>query len=234
MSLVICFLREIKQELDTVTDKIITETGKNVLIRIKSELTTRFTIDDVHLAASLLDPALKNVDWMDDYMQKDESGSLLQTRTELLKYFIDLFDIKVSTSKEQIISEQKKNNDIINRRLKLLSNIGIKPIEKQNEADSMIDEINNYFKERLDDIPSSIYQWWDSKNTKFPNLAELFIVFLSIPPTSSSSEVAFSKAGKFLRPDRSMLSSTKVKKMCFINENIRFLEMNEDVFIINN
>lgn len=237
--MVICFLEEIKQELDKSTELIVTTSGKNVLKRIQTELLPRFNIKNVHVAASLLDPALKNVSWMADYLEKDESGEIKKSEAEILKHFIDLFEItslsgdgKTDNTVAQV--DLGNNNSQHDRRLKLLSNIGIKKNEEKDNPSSVSMEIENYFKEPLDYIPSSTLEWWNSKRQKFPHLAQLFTIFLSIPPTSSSSEVAFSKSGKFLKAERSVMAPSKVNKFCFINSNVRFLEVKGDIFVLDN
>lgn len=235
MSLVICFLENIKQELDKLTELVSTNTGKNVLKRIKTELMSRFAIGNVHVASSLLDPALKNIDWMKRYLGKDENGETLETEADVLKYFIKLFEIDMGGAKTlEKSSVDNMMDPFKNCRLKVFSNIGIKlNVEENSRSDSVTEEIENYLKEPLENIPSSTTEWWESKKNKFPRLAELFNIFLSIPPTSTTSEVAFSKSGKFLRADRAMLAPNKVKMMCFINANVRFLEASEEIFVID-
>lgn len=235
--MVICFLRQIELELEACSEKIKTDAGKNVYGRIKQELRNRFDVKNVHVAASLLDPALKNVEWMKDYLEKDENGVPIKTESEVLRDLIILFDIEIECGTRSRNDPEVEKNDPVSenvdsRRLKLLSDIGVtNEIEVKNMQNSIIEEIQAYFLEPLANIPSSTIKWWKSFEAKFPRLAKLFEVFLSMPAASSSSEVAFSKSGKFLRPDRSMLTPSKVNKMCFVNSNIGFLEKGGHVFV---
>lgn len=68
--------------------------------------------------------------------------------------------------------------------------------------------------------------WWAENAKRYPSLEQLFYAFQAIPTSSSSSEVAFKTASKFLRQDRAMLSPAKVNKLCFMNKNIDLLEEN--------
>lgn len=218
-------------ELEKCSQEIRTDAGKNVLGRIKQQLRKRFDIKNVHVAASLLDPALKNVEWIKDFLEKDKDGVIIKTELEVLRDFIVLFNIECGT--RSFPSSTEGNTDPVDsRRLKLLSNIGVKnKVEVRSMQSSITDEIQSYFLETLPNIPSSTIKWWKTSGAKYLRLAKLFEIFLSMPATSSSSEVAFSKSGKFLRADRSTLAPSKVNKMCFINANIRFLEECGHVFI---
>lgn len=218
-------------ELERCSQEIKTDAGQNVFKRIKQELRKRFDVRNVHVAASLLDPALKNVEWMKDFLEKDKYGLAIKTESEVLTDFIILFGIESGTKTSP--SNTEENIDALDsRRLKLLSNLGVKnQVEVRSMQSSISEEVQSYFLEPLSDIPSSTIKWWNTSGAKFPRLAKLFEIFLSMPATSSSSEVAFSKSGKFLRADRSTLAPSKVNKLCFINANIRFLEEGGHVFI---
>lgn len=206
--------------------------GKDVLQRVKDRLLNRFDVQDYHLAASVLDPNLKNLPYLEDYtINNPNSGTRRRvlTKKEVLKHFCFKFGIadedNVAVAPGPAISPTQ-NNQILNTREELLDFLMEEPVEDEHNAvvQSLDNEIDAYLNKTVKEKIKSTVDWWKTYNLDFPRLRKLHEAFLSIPPSSASSERAFKKSSKLLRHDRSNLCPVKVNKMCFINSNISILE----------
>jgi hAT family protein len=65
----------------------------------------------------------------------------------------------------------------------------------------------------------SIIKWWQYNASDFPNLSEVAICLLSIPPSSADVERAFSKHTSILSDQRTNLTFDNLAKYCFIAYN---------------
>uniref|UniRef100_T1GAK5 BED-type domain-containing protein n=1 Tax=Megaselia scalaris TaxID=36166 RepID=T1GAK5_MEGSC len=144
--------------------------------------------------------------------------------------FANMFGISSATSNEntnlpESSAEAASSLDpALLARNKLLSTLSDEEDEFTSSQNSLDEEIEMYLSYKLLSKCQSPALWWAQNIIRFPKLKSLFEIFQSIPPSSSSSEVAFKSASKFLRHDRATLSPIKVNKLCFINKNIDLLE----------
>lgn len=218
--------------------ELTTDIGKNVLQRVKDQLLNRFDVQDYHLAASVLDPNMKNLPYLEEYVINNPlrvSRSRSITKKDVLKNLCSKFRIEVVGDDNNIspvdpgpVSTSSSSNVVTNTRQELLSFL--------MEEEPLTEEPNNNFKQTLDaEIDSylnktvkekiqSTVDWWKMYEADFPRLKKLNDAFLSIPPSSASSERAFKKSSKVLTQGRSNLGSMNVNMMCFINSNITVLE----------
>lgn len=228
------FLHKMRITADNLILK--SDVGKDVLQRVQDRLLNRFDVQDYHLAASVLDPNLKNLSYLEDYtINNINSGTRRRvlTKKDVLKHFCFKFGIEDENNNASPVAmcpviPSTASNQIQNTRHELLDFLMEAPLQNENNNNlvvlSLDGEIDAYLSKTVQEkIPSTI-DWWKTYEMEYPRLKKLHEAFLSIPPSSASSERAFKKSSKLLRHDRSNLCPVKVNKMCFINSNISILE----------
>lgn len=228
LSIVVCLAQKIKLRLDDMIDKedhTLSDISSSVLHRLRNKLFERLEIEEVHLVSLLLDPLFKNVEWVKEYIEKNGVDEQI-----LLKKYIDVFKIKPNNNNDE---NTVPNVSLNHARMELFNELCSGPNNKTiiNTRDLVDQEIQSYLRVIIKNVPLSPWIWWQENEMEFPRLKQLFEAFLSASPTSASSEMSFSKAGKFLRPDRSNLNGFKLNMICFVNSNIQFMEENRDVFL---
>lgn len=210
------------------------ETAEIVLKELRKRIFDRFKVSTENFVATLLDPGLKNVPWLDDYIPKDKNGYGMNARFQLLKETAEHFGITAEGQDQGDIptptDTSTNENEVLKTRMKLFMDLGLpcgRPLQSKSSVDQ---EITDYLAFEISEIPSSPKAWWDCNGKRFPILKQLFEAFLSAMPSSASSEQAFSKAGKFMSAARSNLSPLKLNMLCFINAHIDILEEYRDIF----
>jgi len=63
--------------------------------------------------------------------------------------------------------------------------------------------------------------WWKKHHSKFPNLKNLVLKYLSAPPSSVNSERLFSSAGNVYVDNRNKLLPDNAKMLIFIIKNLK-------------
>lgn len=147
--------------------------------------------------------------------------------------FLNMFpNPNQKAGKEDSDDEVHDLNIVLRSRMELFKELGMDDSEETqtNQSLSTKKSIHVLSCDILK-VPDSPIHWWKSNQTKFPRLKQLFDAFLSASPTSASSEVTFSKAGKFMAPQRSNLDPFKLNMICFVNANLKLMEENGDVFL---
>lgn len=209
--------------------------ARDVLTRIDEELLKRFNIQDYHIAATLLDPEIKNASWLDQFLNINEETSSHLAKKEILNHFCDVFRIVPSpdcrNDAAPVPAAASTVNPIFQGRLRLLSSLGVhgrnNNAQPPNHHQTLDAEIDSYLNLSLGKQCLCPMTWWAENSATFPNLKQLFDDFLSVASSSASSEVAFKSASKFLRHDRANLNPIKVNKFCF---NIQLLEENGNIY----
>ena len=81
-------------------------------------------------------------------------------------------------------------------------------------------EIESYFnnKNMCAKKNFNVLSFW-KEDTQYPNIKDLVPKVLSIPASSASSERIFSKLGKHITSERSIISSSKAIKSSYISIN---------------
>ena len=91
-------------------------------------------------------------------------------------------------------------------------------------------EISKYLSLKLSQPIVSLNNWWACQELNFPNLKQLYSIIEAISATSSSSEAAFSVAGRFVRADRAAMNPSKINQLCFIKANVKYMEEAGSIF----
>ena len=86
----------------------------------------------------------------------------------------------------------------------------------QNSSNDINHEIDSYFSEPCISEDSDPLEYWKSKNSTFPKLANIACQYLQIPASSTPVEHVLSIAGKIFRPDRCNLSDDIFEQLIYI------------------
>ena len=84
--------------------------------------------------------------------------------------------------------------------------------------------VEMYLKDPTQSLNSSPLEYWKQKKALWPILARLASKYLSIPPSSASSERLFSSAADIITQERNKLLPEKSEMLLFINKNLPLLE----------
>uniref|UniRef100_A0A1X7VTB1 HAT C-terminal dimerisation domain-containing protein n=1 Tax=Amphimedon queenslandica TaxID=400682 RepID=A0A1X7VTB1_AMPQE len=79
--------------------------------------------------------------------------------------------------------------------------------------------VEMYLKEPLQERHIDPLSYWKIKQVLWKALALMATKFLSIPPSSASSERLFSSAGDIISKERNRLGTEKAEKLLFLKKN---------------
>jgi hypothetical protein len=86
------------------------------------------------------------------------------------------------------------------------------------------DQFQGYIAETQLRFDFDPFEWWKTREHKYPAIAKLALKYLTIPVTSVSSERCFSIAGSIVTSKRSCLLSKNVNMLIFLYQNRKLLE----------
>lgn len=86
------------------------------------------------------------------------------------------------------------------------------------------DQFQGYLAETQLRFDFDPFEWWKTREHKYPVIAKLALKYLTIPATSVSSERCFSTAGNIVTSKRSCLLSENVNMLIFLYQNRKLLE----------
>ncbi|KAL4132406.1 hypothetical protein QTP88_009560 [Uroleucon formosanum] len=87
------------------------------------------------------------------------------------------------------------------------------------EVNNLTTEFQNYLAEPQLKFHLNPFDWWKSRENKFPRIGILAKKYLSIPATSVSSERCFSTAGNVVNSKRTSLLTKNVNLLVFLYQN---------------
>lgn len=88
----------------------------------------------------------------------------------------------------------------------------------------IIDQFQDYLAETQLRFDFDPFEWWKTREHKYPAIAKLALKYLMIPATLVSSERCFSTAGNIVTSKRSCLLSENVNMLVFLYQNRKLLE----------
>jgi hypothetical protein len=83
----------------------------------------------------------------------------------------------------------------------------------------MLPELEQYLQEPGIDMDADPLLWWKNRESKYPTLAHMARIFLSLPASSAPSERVFSMATDVLRPKRKKLLPDRVSRLMLLKFN---------------
>ena len=96
--------------------------------------------------------------------------------------------------------------------------------EGRDSTVSCQDELDLYFAEKPVARDVQPLKWWKENNARFPRLADVARVLLSIPATPVPAERIFSTAGLTVTKLRSCLKPESVDALIFLHDNLSFFD----------
>lgn len=214
------YTRLIEQSVEQFSDPI-----KEVLNDINQNIKLRFRNQEASntlLVSTFLDPRYKNVGF---------SGEQISEKARNL--VTNLLTNQIETRKEEEITistvNQHATNEISEDDREEFSEFSIwgdfdkqiskyKPTSGNSRAKAII-EIQRYLEEPYLNRKNDPLKWWKENGHNFPNLKQLVRQKFGTVSTSVPCERLFSKAGELVSQKRSRLSSEKVQKVLFIQNN---------------
>lgn len=169
---------------------------------ISEENTDEFSVSALTVAC-FLDPRHKHLPFFSENAKQ-------KIYSEVKKQMISRISSRPIRSESAIMSESQPSTS---KAARLFG----KEYSASNDGNG--DEVALYTSLPVVDIAADPLIWWKENRRHFPNLLELALDYLAVPPSSVSSERMFSAAGRLVSKARSRLSSKNVDMMLFLNKN---------------
>lgn len=198
--------------------------GQSDRERILEAFDRRVSIEEIHVTASLLNPAARNLVCIEEYLKMKN-----QSKVNFILNFADKFSISIdqtdklaaksSTGQQTRASTQDDEDTALI--LKHSSSQTDRPAERPY---SRAEEVAKFF--RCEFTPSKcVLEFWLRENVRseYPFLFSLAHIVLACPATQSLTEVAFSKAKIRSTGTTNRLSCMSLGRTEFINQNIEFV-----------
>ncbi|GAB6031088.1 hypothetical protein CHUAL_014208 [Chamberlinius hualienensis] len=191
---------------------------KIVVDHLANGVVARFVINEATVCSAVVDPAMKDLGVIDQYLSvvtlsKHEFIKSMLTKHELLN---KVEDAKSRMKSEDEISLQKEDKRDGQKHKKLRLQLLTK--HSNTEALSSLDfEIKKYL--LVSDVIEDPLTWWKANGDAFPYIQRLAKLYLPIPATAYPYERAFSVTGMVTTANRCALCPTLMKKMLFVHDN---------------
>ena len=130
-----------------------------------------------------------------------------------------------SLSLKQLPPDQKKHLVMFGEHSKKLLRKKKKSNTQNNSSQVMKQnlqkELSIFFNDDLLELEKSPFDCWKNNRRKYPNIAKLAQIYLSIPATSVSSERLFSKAGLVITNRRACLEPNFAEQPVLLGHNLK-------------
>lgn len=179
--------------LQNDSDEVITKLKQTIILK----LVQRFDLDyndnnlvTLNQISCFLDPRYKDLD-------HEPMHARTVIRSEIKRL---LEDLPLYKSNETTITSQHALQFIYG---------------EKNEITDLSTEFDTYMAKPQLKFDLNAFEWWKTRRTKYPRIAELAIKYLNIPATSVASERCFSTAGNIVTSKRSRLLPENVNTLVF-------------------
>lgn len=170
-------------------------------------------VTDIHAAATLLDPRLKNNGYlMSEELKKDgieAINTLLMTMHSHQPVPAVVEDQQPPCKAARLDTSAVTSDDF-------LQDLFASP-QLSSSSHTPEDEVAAYIGEPADMVVTDVLKFWKLKEMSWPRLATVARLLLGVPATSTSSERSFSVAGRTLEERRSTLSPGHVDGLLFVH-----------------
>lgn len=184
---------------------------KELKTNMREKLDYRFPVDDITIAACLLDHRLRSLNIITKSLKgKDKSQLLAEMIQKYVPSAASQSRLNIPSSAEEPATKKTK--------------IGLEDLVKKHSTSASADEtrlqeIGGYLSCSAANMNESVLEFWQRKKEDFPRLAELAKMLFSIPATSTPVERIFSVAGLVVSAKRSVLSTSNVGMLVFVHDN---------------
>lgn len=222
LNTVLIFLIDIKKTLQDILKENVSDFSKKIVTIVLAGIEKRLAANDFIVAAAFLDPAMKKLAVISEYLEKNDT-----TIVEILKKMQTQFILAAET--EPVTVQSEKEQSSIPRPPSKTKRIRLELLQRHIDAEannakpSLEVEVTKYTLIEGGDTIDDPLNWWKENAKHFPQLSKLANILLSIPATSAPSERAFSAAGLLIAAKRSRLHPIRAKQTLFIHDNFDVL-----------
>lgn len=219
---VVIGIRERLENTGEEDDDALSNAAQNVRMGLLDNLISRFGLDQLDppdetlmplLIASFIDPRFRSLDFLT--AEGRASVASAAKRTCLQHPAV----IEEAEEQRDQPAEPEKKKSKTEEALGLLCRRQIHHGPQRSQDENIQREIAAFSAEPAIDVDADPLMWWKGNAERFPKLAHLARMFLSIPATSVPSERVFSKAGQVVNKFRSCLKPKNVDAILFLNKN---------------
>jgi hypothetical protein len=186
-------------------------TDSAIVTQMKQHLSVQlqkyFTVTDIHAAATLLDPRLKNKEGLLSDEVKDRGIRTIR-------------NMVTNTTPPPSVSddlEPPRKKALVNAATTAASDDFFDDLFTMSHSSASVpDEVQAYLT-ATGDVITDLLQYWKGKELIWPKLSNVARVLLGVPATSTSSERTFSLAGRTLEERRSTLTEDSVDGLLFLH-----------------
>lgn len=209
---------------------------RNIKVSMQKNFDYRFPITDDIVTAAILDPRFKNLNAITEYLKKigyvsnsdsDVIDGKAQFVVGILKANLKLDNVEETIGEPSVSSNEKNVHNLISLASKLSSPESVDVIDTK-----IRNEVVNYLLSKPDKNKpymrdsGNILDFW-KENYSFQNLRQLAKKLLVTPIMSTSAERSFSTSGNIITKKRACLAPTTVRKLMFIHDNYKHVQINE-------
>lgn len=190
-------------KLQVYDDQSIIHFKQTIISDIKERFKLEWNLENivsVRQTASFLDPRYKNLD-----------HEPITARESIRSFVIDLLN-NTNVHNVNIVNTQR---ELSHQKSALQFLYG----DDISETNDLMTEFQNYLAEPQLKFDLNPFDWWKSREEKYPTIAILAKKYLSIPATSVSSERCFSTAGNVVTSKRTSLLTKNVNLLVFLYQN---------------
>ena len=200
---------KLRQHLsDVSTDCDIIATLKR---HLSQQLDKYFVVSDIHAAATLLDPRLKNNGYLMSEELKKDGIKALNTLLMTMQSHAPVPPVvegQEPPRKAACLDTSAVTSD------DYLHDLFASP---QLSSSSCTPEVTAYISDPADMVVTNVLKFWKLKELSWPRLATVARILLGVPATSTFSERSFSVVGHTLEERRSTLSLDHVDGLLFVH-----------------
>uniref|UniRef100_UPI0035902B98 E3 SUMO-protein ligase ZBED1-like n=1 Tax=Myxine glutinosa TaxID=7769 RepID=UPI0035902B98 len=215
ISRVIFNIRTLRENVMKMSgESISSNSGKRLLEELNKKMTKRFLHYESNFplaAATLLDPRLKKIPFVDD-----EQASTQQARLVSEMKSNATAEASGGSTSSAAGTTEEEDDDVwswFSKKAKASESHRTQFTEATVETDS-------YMKVKLIGMKENPLAWWKEHAAGYPLLAKQAKKYLCAPATSVPAERLYSKAGELISEKRNRLKDKHVNMYLFVNKNL--------------
>ena len=223
LSMVIPVLNIVEHQMD---ESKMDDFGKQVCENMNERWPNYESSLDLAIPA-LLDPRFKEFSFTNDEAEESAVQATVDmmhdNRVNSVEPVLDNTSEKSFTEAASTRSEETSSNvwGVFKKMVAKKKESNIQNNSSQVMKQNLQKELSIFFNDDLLEPEKSPFDWWKNNRRKYPNIAKLAQIYLSIPATSVSSERLFSKAGLVITSRRACLEPNFAEQLVFLGHNLK-------------